>query len=94
MSKEKGTIGQEQKTVFTIVVSGAPVSLEVNLNQPLKSLIEKALKEASEASDPAQWGFFVEEGNKMTGIDENLKVEEFLERAQTLYLNKKAGVAG
>jgi hypothetical protein len=94
MNKKEDGFVQEPKTELDVVVSGAAVTLEVNLNQPLKSLVEKALKEANEASDPAQWGFFVEEGKKMTGIDENLKIEEFLKREQTLYLNKKAGVAG
>ena len=85
---------QNQKTELTVIVSGAAVTLEVNNNQPLKSLVEKALKEASEAGDPEQWASFVEEGSDMVEIDANLKVEDVLARAQTIYLNKKAGAAG
>lgn len=88
--------GQEKdkKIELAIIVSGTPVTLEVNLNQPLKGLVEKALKEAGEVGDPEQWGFFVEEGKEMVAIDADLKVEEALKRPQPLYLNKKAGAAG
>jgi hypothetical protein len=85
---------QNQKAELTVVVSGAPITLEVNKNQPIKSLIEKALKEANEAGDPKQWGYFIEEGSEMVELDGNLKVEEVLARTQTVYLNKKAGAAG
>jgi hypothetical protein len=85
---------KEQKAELTIVVSGTPVTLEVNKNQPLKGLISKALKEASEASEPDQWGFFIEEGKDMVELDANTKVEDALERGLTVYLNKKAGAAG
>jgi hypothetical protein len=94
MSKKENAGGQEKKTELTIVVSGTAVTLAVNLNQPLKSLVEKALQLAGEASDPEQWGYFVEQGKDMAPLDETIKVEEALERRQTIYLNKKAGAAG
>jgi hypothetical protein len=56
--------------------------------------VEKALQLAGEASDPEQWGYFVEQGKDMAPLDETIKVEEALERRQTIYLNKKAGAAG
>jgi hypothetical protein len=79
---------------LTIVVSGAAITLEANPNQTLKSLVVQALKAANEAGDPEQWGFFVEEGKEMVALDANIKVEDALKRATTIYLNKKAGVAG
>jgi hypothetical protein len=85
---------KEKKVDFVIVVSGAAITLSVNLNQPLKSLIEKALKEAGEVGDPSQWGFFVEKGGEMVDLNDGLKVEEVLKGEQTVYLNKKAGAAG
>ncbi len=96
MSKKEGTDGhgKEKEVEIKIVVSGTAITLEVNPNQTLQSLVEKALKQANEASDPEQWGFFVEEGNEMVEIDSNLKVEDVLKRANTIYLNKKAGAAG
>jgi hypothetical protein len=96
MNKEKGTDdhGKEQKIKIEIIVSGAAITLEVSPNQTLQSLVERALKQANEASDPEQWGFFVEEGKEMVELDANLKVEDILKRAKTIYLNKKAGAAG
>lgn len=96
MSKEKSTDdhGKEQKVKIEIIVSGAAITLEVSPNQTLQSLVERALKQANEASDPEQWGFFVEEGKEMVELDANLKVEDILKRAKTIYLNKKAGAAG
>lgn len=85
---------KEDKVEIEIVVSGTAITLEVNSHQPLKSLVENALKKANEASDPEQWGFFVEEGKEMVELDENLKVEDALKRKTAIYLNKKAGVAG
>lgn len=92
MSKKED--GKEGKTDIVIVVSGTAVTLNVSKNQPLKSLVEKALEAAEEASDPAQWGFFIEQGKEMVDLDGSLKVEEVLERGLTIYLNKKAGAAG
>lgn len=85
---------KENKVDITFIVSGTAITLEANLNQTLKGLVQKALVEAKESGDPEQWGFFVEEGSGMVELDATIKVEDALKRATTIYLNKKAGAAG
>ncbi|MFC1589726.1 DUF2604 domain-containing protein [Pseudomonadota bacterium] len=84
----------KNKVEIEIVVSGTAITLEATPNQTLQSLVAQALKKANEAGDPEQWGFFVEEGSEMVELDANIKVEDALTRAVTIYLNKKAGAAG
>lgn len=84
----------KNKVELTIVVSGTGIKLEANTHQTLKSLVAQALKAANEAGDPEQWGFFIEQGKEMVGLDANIKVEDALKLETTIYLNKKAGAAG
>lgn len=87
-------MSKRKDVTLKIIVSGTEVKLEANPHQTLVSLIEQALKAAGEASDPDQWGFFVEKDKEMVSLDLHMKVEEVLEHHDTVYLNKKAGAAG
>lgn len=85
---------EEKEISLKIVVSGTEITLEANPHQPLQSLIEKALKEAGEASQPDQWAFYVKDGAEMVAVDLHMKAEDAAAQYDVLYLNKKAGAAG
>jgi len=87
-------MSKQEEVVLKISVSGTEITLEANLNQPLQSLVEKALKEAKEASDPAQWGFFIQNGAEMVAVDMAMKAGDAAKQYDILYLNKKAGITG
>ncbi|WP_435626584.1 DUF2604 domain-containing protein [Candidatus Ferrigenium straubiae] len=89
MSKDK-----DKDISLKIVVSGTEITLEANPHQTLGSLIEKVLKKAGEASQPDQWGYFVQKGGEMVPVDSNMKAEDAAKQHGLLYLNKKAGAAG
>ncbi len=87
-------MSKKEEVVLKISVSGTEIRLEANPNQPLQSLVEKALKDAKEASDPAQWGFFIQNGAVMVAVDMAMKASDASEQYDILYLNKKAGITG
>ncbi|HUX90584.1 MAG TPA: DUF2604 domain-containing protein [Gallionellaceae bacterium] len=92
MSKKETS--SKKEISLKIVVSGTEITLEANPHQPLQSLIEKALQEAGEASQPDQWAFYVKAGAEMVAVDLQMKAEDAAAKYDVLYLNKKAGAAG
>lgn len=83
---------KEQKIVLTIIVSGNPVSIEVNTHQPLKSLMEKSFKEADIVGGGDNWYFSDEAGNELNA---DSKISELgLANGQVILLNQRAGAAG
>ncbi len=87
-------MSNEKDVVLKISVSGTEISLEANPNQPLQSLVEKALKDAGQASTPDQWAFYINKDNTMVAVDMAMKAGDAAAQFAILYLNKKAGVTG
>lgn len=82
----------DNKIVLKIIVSGNPITLEVNVHQPLKSLMEKAFKEAEVIGGDENWYFSDEAGNE---LNSESKISELgLTNNQIILLNQRAGVAG
>lgn len=85
-------VEKEQKIHLTIVVSGNPINIELNLNKSLKSLMEKAFKEANVIGDEDNWYFSDEAGNE---LNSDTKISDLgLMHGQLILLNQRAGVAG
>lgn len=80
--------------VLKISVASTEITLEAKSEQPLQSLVEKALKDAGQASPPDQWAFYISQDSKMVAIDIGMKAGDAAQQFDMLYLNKKAGVTG
>jgi Protein of Unknown function (DUF2604) len=78
---------------LVIVVNGQPIPLSANPNQPLQSLIGRALAESGNAGQPPQnWELRDESGNL---LDVSAKIATFgFAPGTRLFLNLKAGVGG
>lgn len=83
----------DNKQTLTIVVNGTPVSVEANVNAPLRTVIQKALDEAEAVGQPPEnWEMRDADGNL---LDPERKVETFgFTAATVLSLSLKAGVGG
>lgn len=92
MSKSDKVNQDEQKIVLKVVVSGNAVELDANVHQPLKSLMERAFKEAGIVGGGDNWYFSDEAGNE---LDADKKIAELgLANGQVVLLNQRAGAAG
>lgn len=78
---------------LTIVVSGQPVSVKVNLHQKIDHVIEEALKETGNKGQPAaDWELRTSTGSL---IDRASNGEDAgLIDGMTLYLSPRAGAGG
>jgi hypothetical protein len=78
---------------LVIVVNGQPTPLSANPNQPLQSLIGRALAESGNTGQPPEnWELRDEAGNL---LDLSAKIGSFGFASGTkLFLNLKAGVGG
>lgn len=86
--------GKDQKIALTFVVNGTPVELEANDNQPLQSLLGRALAGAGVAgdADPDKWLLKDEQGNE---LDRSRKIGDFHFAAGALiFVSLPAGIAG
>jgi len=82
-----------RKAQFIIVVNGTPVEIEQNENSPLKTLIDKALKETGNVGQsPENWELRDEQG-VLLEPDRKIASYGFADRV-TLFLSLKAGVGG
>lgn len=92
MPNSKKPSEQDQKIALRIVVSGNPVDLEANIHQPLKSLMERAFKEAGVIGGGDNWYFTDENGSE---LDAEKHIAELgLQGGQVILLNQRAGAAG
>jgi Protein of Unknown function (DUF2604). len=83
----------KNKETLTIVVSGEPVNIEVNLNAPLKNVVERALGQTGNVGQPLDKWELKDHGGALLDLDK--KVGDYGFAAGTkLFLNLKAGVAG
>lgn len=92
MTKAKKPAEQDQKIALRIVVSGNPIDLEANVHQPLKSLMERAFKEAGVIGGGDNW-YFTDEGGNELDADKHI-AELGLQAGQVILLNQRAGAAG
>jgi hypothetical protein len=83
----------KEKISVEVIVSGQPVSLEVNSEAPLRSLVERALTSTGNGGQPPEnWEFRNQAGDL---LDMDLKVGALaLTSGAHLFLNLKAGVGG
>jgi Protein of Unknown function (DUF2604) len=78
---------------LVIVVNGQPTPVSANPNQPLNSLIGRALEQSGNAGQPPEnWEFRDQTGNL---LDVSRKIGSFgFTPGTKLFLNLKAGVGG
>ena len=77
----------------TVVVSGQPERLKVNLHQTVEHLVREALqKSGNQGQDPSAWELRTEDG---TLLDQAATVQATgIQDGMTLFLSPKAGAGG
>lgn len=83
----------EQNIEITVVVSGQPERLKVNVHQALEQLVHQALQRTgNKGQAPADWELRTEDG---TLLDQSLTVAVGnIHNGTTLFLSPKAGAGG
>jgi hypothetical protein len=78
---------------LNVVVNGQPVLVKANVEAPLSTLIEHALKQSGNSGQPiTNWELRDASGQV---LDPTRKIETFnLQSGATLFLNLKAGIGG
>lgn len=87
-------MASDNKIALNVVVSGTPVVVEVNTNQPLHSILGKSLDLANVPGDQSadDWIFTDAQG---TTLDKSRKIGDLgLANGATIFLTRKAGGAG
>lgn len=86
-------MASDNKIELVVIVNGAPVTVEANLNAPLRTVISKALEESGNAGQPPEnWELRDAEGAL---LDLGRKIKDFdFEPDVRVFLNLKAGVGG
>jgi hypothetical protein len=87
-------MASDNKIEFKVVVNGNPITLGANVNQPLGSLLNPALKEAGVAGnqDKDRWIFTDAAGKP---LDKEAKIGALgILAGATLFLSLEAGAAG
>jgi hypothetical protein len=82
-----------QNIDVTVVVSGQPERLKVNIHQPLEHLVHEALqKSGNEGQAPSEWELRTEDG---TLLEQSTAIANAgLQDGVTLFLSPKAGAGG
>lgn len=90
--------GKEQRVVpdnkidLNIVVNGRAVTVDANVNAPLRTAVPEALRKSGNVGEPDEWELRDEGGNL---LDISHKIGSFgFTAAATLFLSRKAGVGG
>jgi Protein of Unknown function (DUF2604) len=83
----------KEQIAVEVIVSGQPVSLDANLEAPLRSLVERALTSTGNGGQPPDnWEFRNQAGDL---LDMGSKLGALgLASGARLFLNLKAGVGG
>lgn len=83
----------DNKQTISIVVNGTPVSVEANVNAPLRTVIQKALDEGGVVGQPSEnWELRDGDGHL---LDLAQKIGGYgFTATTTLFLSLQAGVAG
>jgi len=78
---------------LNVVVNGQPVPVKANVEAPVSTLIEHALKQSGNSGQPiANWELRDASGQI---LDPTRKIEDYnLHSGATLFLNLKAGIGG
>jgi uncharacterized protein DUF2604 len=84
---------QEQKLTITVVVSGQPTSVTVNVHQRIEHLVKDALHNTgNQGQPPADWELRTSDG---VLIEQTLTIEAAsIVTGMTLYLSPRAGAGG
>jgi hypothetical protein len=76
-----------------VVVNGQPVTIKANLNAPLRTVVNHALKESGNSGQPAENWELRDAGGQV--LDLNKKVEDYgITAGAKLFLALKAGIGG
>jgi hypothetical protein len=85
-------VAQDQNIEVTVVVSGQPERLKVNVHQTLEHLVHEALQTTgNQGQSPAEWELRTEAGAL---LDQSQKVNAVLRDGETVFLSPKAGAGG
>jgi hypothetical protein len=86
-------VPSEQSIELTVVVSGQPVRLKVNVGQTLEHLVHEALqKSGNKGQPPSEWELRTADG---TLLNQSLTVGAVgLKDGATLFLSPKTGAGG
>jgi hypothetical protein len=91
---ERGVIMPNSNEIeLNIVVNGQPVMVKANVEAPVSTLIEHALKQSGNSGQPiSNWELRDASGQI---LDPTRKIESYsLQSGATLFLNLKAGIGG
>lgn len=83
----------EQNIEVTVVVSGQPERLRINVHQTVEHLIREALQRSgNQGQAPSEWELRTEDG---TLLDQGVRAGDVIAHSGvTLFLNPKAGAGG
>ena len=92
-SKGGRSMATLKKIPLTIVVNGQPTVVDAVVEDPLRSIIEPALRQTGNSGQPPEnWEFRDADGSL---LDLNKKIEDYAFTDKTrLFLSLKAGVGG
>ena len=85
--------GKHNKLTLTVVVMGTGTQVDTNLNEPLKSVAEKALNQTAQPDkDLSHWELTTEAGVQLSF---DAKVGDAgLKDKDTILLNRRTGITG
>jgi hypothetical protein len=85
-------MANSQNIEVTVVVSGQPERLKVNVHQTLEHLVHEALRTTgNQGQSPAEWELRTEAGAL---LDQVQRVDSVLRDGETVFLSPKAGAGG
>jgi hypothetical protein len=83
----------EQSIEVTVVVSGQPQRLKVNVHQTVEHLIHEALqKSGNQGQAPSEWELRTEDGRLLE--QSGTVADAAIDDGMTLFLSPKAGAGG
>jgi hypothetical protein len=91
-TQEESIVSPDNKVQLTVVVSGQPVPLKVNVHQTLEHLVHEALQNSGNKGQlPSEWELRLD--GKL--LDQSLTVAAAgLSNQATLFLSPRAGAGG
>ena len=93
MADHDANQSHEEKVSLTIVVNGQPTEIDANPEQPLGSIVGRALGQTGNAGQPPDNWELRDKGGAL--LDLSARIGSFgFANGTTLFLNLKAGIGG
>ena len=82
-----------EESALVVVINGQPFTVEANLHEPLRTVVEKALEESKNTGQPAENWELRNEAGALLDLAKKVGDYHFAPGAK-LFLSLKAGVGG